>query len=364
MRNRIYPKRFLTLAMAGVLLLFTPNIGRAAPNALSRDAQCVAFSSDGQLAATGKSGLANAAFPPRPHPTPSKCGVIHIWNTKTGKIVQRMETFGDLTKVQFSEDGKLLATSRVYQAANGVPLDEVCLWNVKTGKPHRHFSRCHSFAFSANGDSIAVLSRTKCVVYDLKSFRKTATIKLLGGAIAICASPAGESLAAVMPEKGKYMIRLCNGDGELIAQSSEFRDPFYSLAFSPDGRSLASGHIGGNVYIWDSADMKSITRHNAGNGELQQPFFSPDGSILGSGGQSRGDVVFWNIASGKKLHRYTYKRGSFRTFYPRTSSQQIRPEKSPQRFTFAPDGTTFFAGCHGGILRTLSTGQEVRRFSE
>jgi WD40 repeat protein len=134
----------------------------------ARDPQVVAFAPGGTMVATGCSGLGDGSFPPRPHPDVRKCGVVAVWDVASRKRLFRWETFGDFTKLAFSPDGKLLAASRLFATPDGVELDEVRLWDVTTGRVHSVLDRCHAFDFSSDGRQLAVLSRSKCVIYDLK----------------------------------------------------------------------------------------------------------------------------------------------------------------------------------------------------
>ena len=102
----------------------------------------------------------------------------------------------------------------------------------------------------------------------------------------------------------------------------------------------------------------------ASNTGHQHPFFSPDGSLVGSGSQSNGDVVFFDLESGQEVFRYTFIRGTFRTHFQRQQSESHRPEKDPHRFAFSADGTSFIAGCHGGIIRNVNSGQILQQFDE
>ena len=95
--------RFL-LSLAALLTL--SSLARAAPFVPKRDPQCVAVSPSGTMVATACSGMSDDTFPPRPHPDVRKCGVIAVWDVESGKRFWRAETFGDITKLAFSVDGK------------------------------------------------------------------------------------------------------------------------------------------------------------------------------------------------------------------------------------------------------------------
>ncbi|MCH8922624.1 MAG: PD40 domain-containing protein [Planctomycetes bacterium] len=339
--------------------------GLAAPFVESRNAQCVAFSPNGKLVATGVSGQSNGQFPPRPHPRPRKSGVVMVWDVASGKLLHRVETFGDLTKVRFSPDGSKLAYSRLFETDDGVALNEVRVWDVKTGRTLHVFDRCYGFAFAPDGKTIAVLSRSRCNLFDTASWTKSSAVKPLGKSVSIVFSPDGKQLAGIGRDGEAYFIRLCDvAGGRELRKSTGFKQPFYTIVFSPSGQSIVSGHAGGNVLVWNVADLKPSARYNAGSNELQHPFFSPDGSMLAAGGQSQGNVVMWNLSTGKEVRRFTHKRGSFHTYARRKAEETHRPESDPTRFAFSPDGESFLAGCHGGILRLISTGRDVRRFGD
>ena len=59
-----------------------------------------------------------------------------------------------------------------------------------------------------------------------------------------------------------------------------------SLAFSPDGRTLASGSMDGAIALWDVRTGDQIGNPLAGYGAVWGLAFSPDGRYLASGGGS------------------------------------------------------------------------------
>jgi WD40 repeat protein len=357
-------------SLACGLLLLAISVASAAPFVPARNAQCVAISPDGKLAATGISGMSNSEFPPRPHPSPSKCGVLQIWDIASGTRLRRMETYGDLTKIRFSQDGKLLASARLFATGDDVPMHEVCLWDVVMGKVVHQFHGCHGFDFSPDGESIVVLSRSRCALYDLATRKKEQIIEPLGGALSVSFFPDGKIIAGALHADNQFRVVLCDAaTGQSLAESQPLDEAFYHVAVSADGKLLATGHNGGNVLLWDAVNangtgLRPIARLKTATPGLQHPFFSPDGLTLAAASQDNGDAVFWELATGKEYRRYTFERGTFRTYYSRPADDTLRPETDPYRYEFSPDGTAFMAGCYGGIIRLVASGQEVRRFGD
>lgn len=70
-----------------------------------------------------------------------------------------------------------------------------------------------------------------------------------------------------------------------------------SLAFSPDGTTIALGR-GGVVSLYDASTREWITefRHTEGNRYGNRVTFSPDGTLLASG-SGNGTIKVWNVAS-------------------------------------------------------------------
>ena len=349
----------------GVLLGIAATVGSsyAAPFVPERNAQCIAVSPDGRLVATAKSGMSNAEFPPRPHPTVRKCGLIQIWDARTGQMLQRLQSFGDFTNLRFSPDGKRLASCRLFTPGGGLELSEVRIWDVETGKSLYQFNRCHAFSFSPAGGKMAVLSRTKCVIYDTTSYAKLGRCDPLGGALSVEYSADSRHLLGVCAQKERFQVVMCDAQsGALQRASVDFEAPFYTLAMSPDKNAFATGHVGGVVLHWNLESLVPVAQFRTLDKAIQHPFFSPDGQTLGAGSQRTADVEFWDLSTGRQIYRYTYARGTMRTYHPRDPDERICPERDPARFLFMPDGGAFIAGCYGGMIRVVANGQEVKRF--
>jgi uncharacterized delta-60 repeat protein len=74
-----------------------------------------------------------------------------------------------------------------------------------------------------------------------------------------------------------------------------------SVAYSPDGKAIATGTEDSMVRLWDVASGREIRRFTGNIAELFSVAFSPDGRFLASGSLDT-TVDLWEVASGRLLY--------------------------------------------------------------
>ena len=86
-----------------------------------------------------------------------------------------------------------------------------------------------------------------------------------------------------------------------IAALTGHTEEVYSVAFSPDGKTLASGDADSTVRLWDVAAHQPIAAPLTGHTDaVDSVAFSPDGKTLASGSID-GTVRLWDVATGRQI---------------------------------------------------------------
>jgi serine/threonine protein kinase/WD40 repeat protein len=166
-----------------------------------------------------------------------------------------------------------------------------------------------SLAFSPTSGTLAIAHRSgEICLWDLAT---TGCTSSLAGAWAVAFSPNGETLAAADATTGAYAENVTNGvirlwnvaTGKL---TTTFTDPSsqgaLSLAFSPDGKTLAVGDRDGATYLWDVATAKLIHAPliDPSSQGITWVAFSPDGKTLAVSDINH-CTYLWNVATGKRI---------------------------------------------------------------
>jgi WD40 repeat protein len=280
-------------------------------------------------------------------------GAVRLWDTATGKSVATFEdpwakpdVRSSATGVAFTPDGKILASTH---AAAGYTA--IRLWDVGTRKPLRplavwtgqddEIASYYSVAISPSGRLLAAGGHDKDIeLWDLRTRREIATLpglrrvnypvyalafsadgKLLASASAgptrtvtvwnvttrqrirtmSADKEAGDLVLALSPDAKTLAwacdldsaVRLCDvRTGREVATLRADDDNVLAVAFSPDGKTLASGGFDKTVTLWEVDGRKKAASLRGHINWIRALAFSPAGSLLASGSED-GIIRLW-----------------------------------------------------------------------
>jgi WD40 repeat protein len=127
---------------------------------------------------------------------------------------------------------------------------------------------------------------------------KSVFTEILDRIMSVAFSPNGKLLATGDADGQTYLWQV--EDGKLLFACVGHSGWVRSVAFSPDGQTLASGSEDQTVKLWDVHNGECLKTLQGHSGRVRAVAFSPDGQTLASGSEDQ-TVKLWNVPDGKYL---------------------------------------------------------------
>jgi WD40 repeat protein len=279
------PLEVITAANAGkIQLLQTLQIPGFKKSALS---QCsVAFSPDGNL-------LSGVCYQ----------NTIPVWDAQSGQLIRSLESSPvQEVAIAFSPDGKQIAT--------GGFAGNIRLWDSETGQLLKTIGPLSSpiweLVFSPNGDRLASANFNRSsappsirlwntsngdLLWDYKSDDKRLLV------LSVDYSPDGKTLAY-----GTFdSVLILDAEKGTLIKLWPIPNHVGDLAFSADGRFLATGSDDHKIRLWETSNYELQSTLEGHKHYVNGVAFSPDGKLIVSGSHDQ-KVGIWDVESGQLLN--------------------------------------------------------------
>ena len=285
--------------------------------------------------------------------TGSADGTLRAWDIATGtqrfSCTSHIRSTGGIT---FSETGETLTS--VSQPVNPQGKAQLRQWDIKTGSQlATHFFDTETYPVMSPDGEILITRQLNDIIHigNLNPKRSWGTLKAHRRDelnVRFAFSPDGNTLATGGEDNVVYIWRAADyrnpkrtlfGSNETIHPHLTLKghtDHIGALAFSPDGKTLASGGKDKTIRFWDvetGNSLFTITGHRKG---IRALAFSPNGKTLASAAFS--ELYLWNTTTANQI----------------TSILQKRRELN-NTLVFSPDSSILVSGNQYGVIQLWDT---------
>lgn len=324
-------KKYIQLFTLIILIVFSTNI-------YAQENTQVGLP-DGAIARLGKGGINLMRFSPDGARLVVGTDVgVWVYDVQSGNETALFnDKSGQINALAFSPDGKTLASGGF---ANPI----IQLWDLETGTKLTNITYPENndstdcLAFTNNGRTLIRLDKSGRITHwDIETTQQLSKRHGVDGRQSVVFSNLFNAFVTGHEDgKIRFWDATTGREQKSLIGHSGFlkradRD-VWTLAFSKDGKTLASGSMDKTVRLWDVEKRKSLGKFLGHESWITAVAFSSDGSMIASGDADK-VIKLWDAKT--KLERSTL----------------LGHTNGVCALAFSPDGATLASGSYDGTIR-------------
>ena len=230
---------------------------------------------------------------------------IKIWEVTNGKQIRTLVQSASVTAIDFNPSGQLLASAGIRGT--------IKIWDMSTGTEvqtpteFKHDGLAFDLAFSPDGRMLAsggsgdTIQDRSIKLWEVTNWNLVSTLTDSGSALAF--SPNSRWIASRSSKENTVKIWEV-ATGRLSRSLTGHDNNVEAVAFSPDGRLLASASSDRTIRIWSVEDGREIRVLNKEE-YSDDVEFSPDGRWLAGSFVASHVIKLWDVAAGREVQKLT-----------------------------------------------------------
>lgn len=297
-----------------------------------------------------------------------------------------------ISSLAVAQDGKFAVAAsggHIHGNVNAFDLSDGRILYSLESTLERQFRMAEAVALSPDGKTLALIGSTLSNTLHLfeaktgKHLRQVNFPNTGGGTITswLTFTPDGKGIA--LTQGDGHAVLLVDLEKAEVVRTFPHAHVVYAAAFSPDGKLMVAGGYDSDkndyfVRLWDVSNGKELRRLRGGSGGVRTLAFAPDGKTVAGGGDG-GWARIWETDTGAELQKFP--KGGYRVrslafapdgktlavagdairlFDPTTGKERLRVDRQARGLCFSPDSKVLTGAVMGTIHRwDTTTGQAL-----
>lgn len=223
-------------------------------------------------------------------------GPTELWDVDTG---EQLAVFPYGIGATFSGDGKTVAIK-----GNG----ECAIWDIATRRKIAEFPGTPNIRFSGDGKILAIIENNGYKTWDIATRSEIDSHNPVVEWFEV--SPErfmlsqDGTLLVTADEYGTVAVRETKNNKQLRLVTTGYTKPFTALAFSHDGKTIASGDSTSTIQLWDTHTGAKQNTLKAAAYKIEGLAFATDNITL-TAVNDQEDIAQWDITTNKQVAAHT-----------------------------------------------------------